>query len=126
MNEIEQKIIDRISTLDNHNTILVDMVIIPELRPVTDIEYNEYRIEVNIAELTNEIIDEVFVRFSVSANIYTTELIQSLSEQARHELNGYYFKRLCVIEDTEDDYEDEMSLEDIKTICYVYEMKTII
>lgn len=126
MNDLEQQIIDRISAIDNHDTILVNIDIFPDLGTLTDIEYNEYRIIVHSAQLTNEIIDEVIVRFSVSANHYTTEMIDSLSEQARHELNGYDFRRVCIIEDTEEDNDDEMTLDDMRTICYVYEVKTIL
>lgn len=124
MEEIEELIIERISKIDNHDTILVDMAIVPDVGGFNDIEYNEYRIAVHNVELTNEIIDEVIVKFSVSSNPYTIELVESLSEQARYELNGYDLRRIYSVEHTDEPEEEETDLEDAGVIYYVYEVKT--
>ncbi len=124
MEELEELVIERISRIDNHDTILVADGIIPEVGDLTDIEYNNYRIAIHNVEFTNENNDEVIVKFSISANPYSLEQIDSLSDQARDELNGYDLKRICTIEDTDEHDEEETSLEVSAEICYVYEVKT--
>ena len=121
---MEELVIETISRIDNHDTILVDMAIVPEVGGLTDIEYNQYHITVHNVELTNEIIDEVIVKFSVSANPYTIELIDTLSEQARYELDGYDLRRIYSVEHIDDPEEEEVDLEDAGALCYVYEVKT--
>lgn len=123
MNQLEEKVISKISELEQLDNVMVDSSLIRDYGDRKNVDNEDYIVEIHEAEPQPD--NTTYMVFSISVNpIRENEFLWLVNEVVRV-IEGYNLSFLCMIENV-DDYNEQVAAgngaEDWGAITCVYEI----